>query len=523
MMTADQTQTQVTLGFLESYTDARTGLMPARAPLADLPSPFDGISKACSELPQHFCEPAQDCRPWLDQQFSELDPAWAEALEQAPEFLLDNIMSKVSLLCHAYRWGKAPSDEEPSQGPLPPGLDWLWTQTADRLEVPRVGSYHSLLINNWSSPEVEPGSAYELDHLKEGTVEPMVGWLTPPAQDALDNYLSTMVKIEVKGVRIVQAMKELYECMVRGDTQEATYHLMVLSANILAVNTGFNRSFKHRAVNRTTFNSQVRPLLLWSEEPDQLRGSHDLQSCTVQLLESCFGFPVDSEFGTLLLEQQKYLKPAQRKLLKVVEQNSPVLRRFVEEADSIRLTEAYNRCLSLMQTRRLSNLKRGALLTSEEKKLKLSLRGETLENKWEGREWSLDFLFRFLTPQQRAILTRNTEQIKYYRGEVIIQQGNLFPGLFELSTGSATVRKMVGEQEEIVDRMGINEVFGEMSLVENLPASASIVAEEDSQARQISLETVYDLINEHRDAEAGFYLALAQLISHRFRKTFPVK
>ena len=522
MMTADQTQTQVTLGFLDSYTDSRTGFLPTRAPMAELPVPFDSLSKACAELTTHFHGAEKDCRPWLDQLFADVNPAWAPALEQAQGFLLENVMTKASLLCHAYRCKKVPSTEEPAP-PLPPGLDWIWTQTANRLEVPRVGSYYGLLVNNWKIHNVKPGGIYDLSDLSDGTVLPMVGWLTSPSHDDLKSYLSMAVKVEAKGSRVLQTMREVYECMIRGNTQEATYHLMVLSANILAVNTDFNRSFKNRAVNMATFDSQVSPLLIWSTNADELRGANDLQSCTVQILESFFGIQKDSNFGALVLENQKYLPPSQRKLLKVIDQTSVILRRFVEEAESIRLTEAYNRCLNLMQSWRISNQKRGALLTAEEKKLPVNSQSCTLDNKWEGREWSLDFLFRFLTPEQRSMLAKNTETIQYKKGEVIIQQGNLFPGLFELKSGSASVKKVVNEHESVVDTMGVDEVFGEMSLVENLPASASIVADVDLEARQVSLETVYDLINEHRDAEAGFYLALAQLISHRFRKTFPVK
>ena len=45
----------------------------------------------------------------------------------------------------------------------------------------------------------------------------------------------------------------------------------------------------------------------------------------------------------------------------------------------------------------------------------------------------------------------------------------------------------------------------------------SMSYEVDLEVAQVSLETVYDLINENRAAEGEFYLALAQLLSHRLR------
>lgn len=519
MMTADETQTQITLGFLDSCTDPVTGFLPSHAPLLELPTPFTEVSTACSSLTDNFHGPEKNCRKTLDTMFGDVKAEWAEALKTLPTGTLEDLFSKTSLLCHAYRLGHLPAPK-PDGAPLPPGLDWLWTQTADRLDVPKIGSYYALLMNNWKSHGLTPGSAYNPATLAEGVVLPAVGWLTSPSHDDLKSYLSGVVEIESRGARMIESMKEIYGCVLRGNAQEATYHLMVLSASILAVNTAVTRSFKLRMINLDGFNANVRPMLVFSEEPDELRGASEFQGCVLQALESFFGIQEETNFGKLVLENRKYLLPQHRKLFKVMAQTSPVIRSFVESAQSTRLVEAYNRCLSLMQSWRISNQKRGALITQEERELKADTSSQSLESEWAGREWSLDFLFRFLTDEQRTQLEKNTETISYKAGDVLIQQGNLFPGLFELVSGTASVKKKVGDSEESVDKMNVGEVFGEMSLVENLPASASIVADVDLKARQVSLETVYDLINEHRDAEGGFYLALAQLISSRFRKTF---
>lgn len=553
MMTEDETTIQVTLGFLDSCTEPGTGFLPAKTPLHTLPPPFSEISEACAELAGRYHGEGLDCRPWLDKLFAEKNPSWEQALTEADTGLLENLMTKTSLLCHAYRWQSVPTSKENYELEsikLPAGLEWLWTEIAKRLDVPRVGLFYTMICNNWKLEGVAPDSEYQVEDIGDKTIDLVHSWLNPPVHEELRTFVIAALNIEAKGSRILQSIKEIYDCILRQDGQEATYHLMKLSASILAINTSFNQSIKKTRLAPNHFLEYVQPTMIWLLDQGEgpLEGASGPQSCTIQILDSFFGVSRESGLGKLVLESRRYMLPQHRKLLKVMDGASPILRSFVEKAGSPRLLEAYNRCLALMKSWRVSHQKRGMMyieadvasksyvstgLLVHDNEDKVGVFDRSMEDHiqatdaclldgdWKGKEWSLNYLFRFLTEEQRALLASNTETIRVQAGEAIISQGELFPGLFELKSGTASVKKKAGQEEQVVDSLSVDEVFGEMSLVENLPASASIVADVDLEVQQVSLETVYDLINVHRDAEGGFYLALAQLISHRLRKSFP--
>ena len=515
-MTADKTQVQIALGFLDSCTDAKTGFLPSKAPLAFLPEPFAHLSKACDALVGHYVGETANCRPWLKEQFDRPQERLREALETADETLLDAVMTQASLLCHAYLCGNANGTGLTDLAPLPSGLDELWTQVSEKLEVPKAGNFYALITSNWKMEGLSPGTAYDFQAMTEGSTKVLHPWLPGSLTEDLDDFLGFFLTMEARGHRLVEVIREILDCILKDNSQEATYHMMVLSASIAALSSSYNQAYKQAKAAPKEFNLFFKPTLVLGEED----GASGLQSCTFQLLESFFGLDDESEFGKTVLTARKLMRPERRDLLKVLDLTSTVVRNFVNTSRSPRLLESFNRCISHMKTWRLLYVKRGSLLSRTEKKTPIVTQAPLLEGDWLGMEWSLDSLFRFLTDEQRSLMTRSIEQLSYRTGEVIIQEGELFPGLFELKSGSASVMRDTEVGKDPVDTIGVNEVFGEMSLVENLPASLTIVADEECHARHLPLETFYDLMNEHRDAEGGFYLALAQLISHRLRHAF---
>jgi len=519
MSTVDKTQVQIALGFLDSCTDPRTGFLPSNTPIYTLPEPLTPLTEACERLLDIYTQESVDCRPWLEKTFATIDSSCFDALKSVNEQVLDAVMTQTSLLCHAFlcrnAYGTGLSD--PAQ--LPEALDRIWTEVANLLDVPKAGNFFALVTNNWRMEGVGPGSDYDFQSVENGSTQVLHRWVPAELNQHLDSFLGFFLSMEARGHRLVESARELLECIISENAQEATYHMMVLSANIATLSTEFNKAYKRKIkLAPKEFDKVFKPTLVVGER----EGASGLQSCSFQLLESFFGLVPETEFGQAVLRARSHMNRERRKLLKVLDQTSVEVRRFVEVEKSPRLLEAYNRCISHLKTWRLLYVKRGSLLSKKERKTPIVTQSEILEGDWVGMEWSLDSLFRFLTEAQQSVTADHVEELDFKAGEVIIQQGDLYPGLFELKSGTASVRKGQAGKEDIVDTIGPNEVFGEMSLVENLPASASIVADEALTLRHLPLERVYDLMNQHRDAEGGFYLALAQLISHRLRNAYRV-
>ena len=515
MMTADKTQVQIALGFLDSCTHPCTGFLPNKAPLHKLPAPFETISEACRVLVEKYAGDTDNCRPWLEQEFSQVQAAWEQGVKDADEHLTDALMTQTSLLCHAYICGNTNGIALAAPTVPPSGLDELWSWLASKLDVPKAGNFFALVTSNWKIEGVQPGTAYDFNSLERKPSQVCHVWLEEPLVDSLHDFMAFFLAMEARGHRLVEIISELLACILRENAQEATYHMMLLSANISSLSSDFNKAYKNSKTAPKGFDTVFKPTLVLGDE----EGASGLQSCSFQLLESFFGLKPETDFGNVVLQARRHMNPERRKLLKVLDLTSTVVRNFVESSRSSRLVEAFNRCISHLKTWRLLYVKRGSLLSKKEKNTPIVSQAPLLEGDWAEREWSLDSLFRFLPEHQREIVANKSQTLQFQRGETIIQRGALFPGLFELKSGTASVTK--GDDGEMVDTIRVGEVFGEMSLVENLPASANIVADAALEVRHLSLETVYNLMNEHREAEGGFYLALAQLVSHRLRNSFP--
>jgi hypothetical protein len=536
---------------LERFPEPTVGFLPTLAPLVKLPAPYERLSQACDALPDRYQGPDKDCRPWLADWFEQPQSEWLAGLDQASSFLLENLMTKVSLLCHAYRWQRMPTPPENysiQSIELPAGLAILWTELARRLGVPRVGNFYTMVANNWKIQGVAAGSRYWVEQIQDSTVDLVHSWLLPPLHEELRTFVVTALSIEARGAKILAHIQGVYECIKEADEQEATYHLTFLAATLLGITSDFNRAIKKARIRPHHFLTYVQPTMIWllDHGDGPLEGASGPQACTIQLLDSFLGIPRDSDLGALILKARAYMMPRHRNLLEALDSTGSVLREFVSRSGAPRLLEAYNRCVSTMAAWRVSHQKRGAMyiegdidrpvepyvstglvVQAEQGRTEVfetmmeshieATQSRTLVSTWSGRERSLEYLFRFLSPEQRETLEKKSETMTFAAGDTIIAQGELFPGLFVLKNGSANVVKKTAGQEAVVDAIGPNEVFGEMSLVENLPASASIVASTALQVQQVRLETVYDLIDGAREAEADFYLALAQLLSHRLR------
>ncbi|MCA9793881.1 MAG: hypothetical protein KC910_18860, partial [Candidatus Eremiobacteraeota bacterium] len=228
------------LGAIERLADPTTGFLPGLAPLHHLPRPFHELSEACDQLPEHYHGEDRDCRPWLDQQFGQERPDWLQAVEAADALLLHNLMTKTSLLCHAYRWQRMPTpaaNYQLEQIQLPAGLEQLWDRLSQRLAIPRVGNFFTMVANNWRVEGIEPGQAYAPTSLRDESIELVHSWLKPPLHEELRTFVSTALCIEARGAKILDHVKKTYECVQRDNPQEATYHLTFLAATILSLNS----------------------------------------------------------------------------------------------------------------------------------------------------------------------------------------------------------------------------------------------------------------------------------------------
>lgn len=91
-------------------------------------------------------------------------------------------------------------------------------------------------------------------------------------------------------------------------------------------------------------------------------------------------------------------------------------------------------------------------------------------------------LFQELQPKQLKQLSKWTTTRTYQPGQVIVRQGDLGLGLYCIQSGRVRVTQETPSGPQEVRTMGPGEAFGELSLLDNNPRSATVTATEPTTA-----------------------------------------
>jgi CRP-like cAMP-binding protein len=104
-------------------------------------------------------------------------------------------------------------------------------------------------------------------------------------------------------------------------------------------------------------------------------------------------------------------------------------------------------------------------------------------------------LFRPLDRGQRIDLVRRFVAHEVAAGTDLIREGESVPGLYLILSGSVDVWKRDGDQKVLLATLSTGDVFGEMSLLNGAPASASVSAVQRSTVLVLAREYVTRLID----------------------------
>jgi cAMP-dependent protein kinase regulator len=108
---------------------------------------------------------------------------------------------------------------------------------------------------------------------------------------------------------------------------------------------------------------------------------------------------------------------------------------------------------------------------------------------------------------------------RFAAGEVLIEQDQPGQALLVLRKGTARVVRRAGDKEEAVARMGPGSPAGEMSLIDDAPTSARVVAEVAGEAFVITRERFLKLLALDDRMALKLYRFFTQTVSRRLRMT----
>jgi CRP-like cAMP-binding protein len=121
----------------------------------------------------------------------------------------------------------------------------------------------------------------------------------------------------------------------------------------------------------------------------------------------------------------------------------------------------------------------------------------------------------FLTANDWALISDKATRVEFKPGETIIHRGKRNEGVFLLIKGAASVQ-IPGQTN--VPIIGPGEVCGEISFLDEQPATLNVVAKDGVEAYYLDRATLQSLIELFPHLGSRFYHSLASSLSRRLRE-----
>ncbi len=115
----------------------------------------------------------------------------------------------------------------------------------------------------------------------------------------------------------------------------------------------------------------------------------------------------------------------------------------------------------------------------------------------------------------RFVQFMEVQQVQQFRE--IVKQGEQGDSMFMVLEGEVRVRLMIAGKETTLTTLGAGEFFGEMSLFDQQPRSADVVANKDCVLLKVSAGKFEKLLQDQPDLAAPFLVGICRTVANRMR------
>jgi len=330
--------TPLNLEQFPSYrVDPVRGFLPAQDPLDHLPPAYEEWDRLGEDVS------ALLMTGQMRRRLEKLMPLSVENLRDDRE--RERAMLLLSVFANAYVW----ADAKPATR-IPRGVAMPLCSLAQRLGLPPITTYPSLVLHNWR--RLDADGRIDLQNL--ACLQLFLGGI-----DEQWFYLVS-VAIESKGAVALPALVQAQQATLKGDLEALHSNLHTVVQALEAMIGTLMRMPEN--CDPYVFYHRVRPVLTgWeapgvvyegvSDRPKKFYGGSAAQSPLVQALDAALGVKhVDQETSSYLLEMRRYMLPKHRQFIEALE-HGPSIRRYVlhRGPSQPELAEVYNRCIHLLQ------------------------------------------------------------------------------------------------------------------------------------------------------------------------------
>jgi len=132
---------------------------------------------------------------------------------------------------------------------------------------------------------------------------------------------------------------------------------------------------------------------------------------------------------------------------------------------------------------------------------------------------SKTFLFKDTPEDKLELVAEIAEEKFYHSGDTIFREGDFGGELFIIVSGSVKVGKTVKDERQELARLESGEVFGEISIVDEMPRSATVQANEPTTLLAIKVEDLECLFVDQPELTAPVFRAFSKVLAARLRET----
>jgi CRP-like cAMP-binding protein len=127
-------------------------------------------------------------------------------------------------------------------------------------------------------------------------------------------------------------------------------------------------------------------------------------------------------------------------------------------------------------------------------------------------------LFKDMAAAELAVLAQSLHERPLKKNQVLFREGQTGEEMFLVRRGSIVISKGVtGRVEQVLARIGPGDFFGEMSLFDRSPRSATVQGESDAELLVLDRAALNRLTEQNPRAAAAFFESLVQVFIERLR------
>ncbi len=120
-------------------------------------------------------------------------------------------------------------------------------------------------------------------------------------------------------------------------------------------------------------------------------------------------------------------------------------------------------------------------------------------------------LFRGLEKEELKAIANSSKEMTFQAGDMIVKEGDAGLGFYLITEGKAVVKR----KGKTLARLARGNFFGEMSLLDDQPRSADVVAEESTKCRVLLRWNFWSVVSKNQKIPR----ALLKEMARRLRET----